>query len=283
MENKKLKLYRVVNHPFMEGITGTDFPYQYESLLYLGGYSMIKKLVKGDCLSSNLYIYKIRQDYSKYFFAFPEDAINYRNYLTQTGQVNILEYEFDYDKLPKMFGIGNYNLSWYGEIGNNSNMMNIESLVSLDELGGERLELKDLSKSERLKMVRKMYVDSLNVHNYYSRLRGKPEIEIDPIDGYKSVPELVDFLLDCDHDVQMLRTSAITGNMFTTIRRKWASDEEVVEQLRQQGLILNFSEEAEQARLEIVNDLEYQRETSDEEYWEKAKQMVLDYRRRFPN
>ena len=274
----KLKVYRIVEHPYLASAIFGDN--RFESLLYCGGYTMLRPNAAGDPESSNIYNRGIvnGNELSKYFFVFPEDLYSYSSDIFGSIIGNILEY----------VGIGHGHLGQLGSYAMHPDKFALETIVKPEEFTGERVNFKDISREEKLEMVYKLAVDSINYSNYIKRCVGVKELELSDYDDIMK-HELKEYqirdFLDSNRDIQLVKSKEITGNMYSMFHRKkvQVDDKYFIQSLEDQGLKLDYSEEAKNARLAIAKSLGfyYDRSYSEcqtyEEYCEKAKKMIIEY------
>jgi len=281
-----MKLYRVVTN-IMATKFGDDF---FEYIFYLGGYTMFYDSGEDFSSCNNIAKYQ-KEKNAKYFFVFPEDAVRFRNKFTHGLIGHILEYDFDDNKLPKLFGMGDYteddpisNDGWYqNPLACNCS---IDVLAQESEFTGDKTWSCKISKEEKDEMLYKMYVNTNSVITGFQKTDSASLVSKEEI--LESAPKDLHFCRDFQKagDYRLIKSKEITGKTYgflsEDIKIKNGLDytkcfNDYFDQL---GFRLDYSEEASRDRKTIKEECGYYFKGDPEEYFEKVKSMVSEYNTR---
>ena len=248
-----MKLYRVVPDPFDKKADFFTDARLYEGVYNLGGYACFSGNGKIKKYRGANSIYSSLIEESKYFFIFPEDAINCSNTLLVTDFIRLIEYDIPEELVIKYAGIGRYG-SGYIEDGHDVWPIALETAVGISNFEGERTSSDQLSKDEKTKLLLTHYKETINLIKYYNG--------IDCIDAdenllnsseFKEVRSRISLLC-----YLLINSKSLISNVYS-LKKFEEKDTELreitSEYLRNQGLILDYSKELLEERLYITKDL----------------------------
>ena len=283
-----MKLYRVVTDIQTTRFDDDFFEYIY----YLGGYTMFYDSGEDYSSCNNIARYQ-KEKNAKYFFVFPEDAVCFREKFTHGLIGHILEYEFDDNKLPKLFGMGDYTED--GPINYDSWVQNpfpqncsIDVLAQESEFTGDKTYSCKLSAEEKDDMLYKMYVNTQNVIYGFQKINGGELLSKD--DYLKEAPQVLGFYRDFHSNkdcYRLIKSKEITGKVYGFLAESVKLEDGLNyskcfrDYLEKMGLRLDYSDEAKKDRKAIKEECGYYFKDAPEEYFEKVKRMVSEYNTRY--
>ena len=282
-----MKLYRVATD-----IMATKFDEDFfEYIFYLGGYTMFYDSGEDFSSCNNIAKYQ-KEKNAKYFFVFPEDAVRFRNKFTHGLIGHILEYDFDDNKLPKLFGMGDYTED--GPINYDGWHQNplacncsIDVLAQESEFTGDKTWSCKISKEEKDDMLYKMYVNTNNVITGFQK-NGNASL-VSKEEFLKSAPKDLRFcgVFQKAQDYRLIKSKEITGKTYGFLSEDVKSRNGLDyakcfnDYFNQLGFRLDYSKEAKRDRKAIKEECGYYIKGDPEEYFAKVKSMVSEYNTRY--
>ena len=229
-----MKLYRLVQNT----LTAWEDYYSYESVYYSMGYTSFSgKICKG---SANKYPKKKMTEEGKFFYMFPEHAIEYLiKYPLYNSCCKLIEYDVPEDIVYDIIGVGEYG--WSSCDDEKFDFPKAETYISKSKFGDVVRSSDVLTREEKLEAYLDETYRRLNAAQVLWDIRGK---KLDALtafncDSVDEIPReklaehhlehdkrLKNFLAD---DVEVVKSDFITGRFITVFRSSGMEDEAINE------------------------------------------------------
>ena len=246
-----MKLYRVLPDTYSikdNNIVTKNFPGNHtylEGIYNKGGLTSLElDINKG--MGSNSIGEKLKEP-SKYFFIFPEDAINCAYILLPSCNfARIVEYEIPDEIVLQNIGLGQYRED-----------IVIETAVGRSNFDGERFRYRNIPRDKHIDYILPYLKDTIDMHKF--RFDNNFSITDEEILKMYNENYYLDVLrYDCNSILTI--SKYFTGNMYTFTN----SSRDIgfnkmhdmnIEYLKEKGLTLDYSEEASKERHSLIENI----------------------------
>lgn len=270
-----MKIYRVAADFYQPNFMRTfGYKHSFESIYYKLGYTPFYGGIERG-YANNIGI-RMKEE-GKFFFLFPEDAYEcardimcYQFPELYSWTSKILEYDFPIEVVLKLVGYGIYD---------SGNLETIETNIPKSEFSNDKIMSSDIDKAIKDEIFKIVCAEILEFLNYFREKQNKTLINRD--DFIRKVEKEDRFYHEFMNDnIELYKSSHLTGNywnmcmvadsicgMYTN------SSKDTEENLRENGLILDFSSDSFSRRREILREIK-------KGDIDKAKILLLDYNKR---